>query len=204
LFFQNNNDLTLGFRELGMVPEFSYLLGFSPEETPNGKYHGLKVRLKSKTRYLIQARPGYWAVKPQESPAQERRIDREVMGSDTLRELAAVISSEPSKAENGDPALEVVIKIDARKFQFVEKAGVRTQKLIFLAALFDDGGAFVTGTELEVSFTLKQATYKRLTETGLEMSVTLQAPAGAYRLRGVAQDGIDGKIVALSLPVQIR
>jgi hypothetical protein len=206
LFFQNNNDLELGFRKLGMIPEVSYLLGFSPQEAPNGKYHRLKVRMKSRNGYAIQARQGYWAVTKdqQEPPVQERRVDREVMGSEVLRELAGVISSEPSKTDTGDPALEVVLNLDARKFHFVEKDGVRTQRLVFIATLFDDSGNFVTGTELEVKFALRESTYNRMTESGLEMSVTLQAPPGAYRLRGVAQDGIDGKVVASTLPVQIR
>jgi VWFA-related protein len=206
LFFDNNNDLDLGFRKLGMIPEVSYLLGFSPQEAPNGKYHRLKVRMKSRNDYLIQARQGYWAVtkNQQVPPVQERRIDREVMGSEMVRELAAAISSEPSKTDTGDPALEVVLNIDARKFHFVERDGVRTQRLVFIATLFDESGNFVTGTELEVKFALNESTFFRMTETGLEMSVTLQAPPGAYRLRGVAQDGIDGKVVASSLPVQIR
>ncbi len=206
LFFDNNNDLDLGFRKIGMMPEVSYLLGFSPQEAPNGKYHGLKVRLKSRSDYVIQARPGYWAVaqNQQEPPDHGRRVDREVMGSEVVRELAAGISSEPSRADNGDPALEVVLNVDARKFHFVEKDGVRTQRLVFIATLFDDSGNFVTGTELDVKFALKESTYIRMTETGLEMSVTLRAPPGAYRLRGVAQDGIDGKLITSTLPVQIR
>lgn len=206
LFFQNNNDLDLGFRKLGMIPEVSYLLGFSPQETPNGKYHSLNVRMKSRNDYAIRARQGYWAStkNPQEPPVQERRVDSEIMGSDIVRELAATISAEPSKADNGEPALEVVLNVDARKFHFVEKDGVRTQRLVFIATLFDDSGNFVTGTELEVRFALQESTFIRMTETGLEMSVTLQAPPGDYRLRGVAQDGIDGKVVASTLPVQIR
>jgi VWFA-related protein len=206
LFFQNNNDLNLGFRELGMIPEVSYLLGFSPQEAPDGKYHRLKVRMKSRNDYVIQARQGYWAItkNQQEPPVQERRVDHEVMGSEMVRELAGVISSEPSKTDTGDPALEVVLNVDARKFHFVEKDGVRTQRLVFIASLFDNNGEFVTGAELEVKFALKESTFIRMTETGLEMSVTLQAPPGAYRLRGVAQDGIDGKVVASTLPVQIR
>jgi hypothetical protein len=204
LFFHDNNDLNLGFRELGMIPEVSYLLAFSPQEPPNGKYHRLRVRLKSRNRYVIQARPGYWAGNTEEPPVQERRVDREVMRSEAATELAAVISSEPSRTENGDPAIEVVLKIDARKFSFVEKNGLRTQTLVFIATLFDDSGSFAAGTELNVKFALSEPTFIRMTETGLEMSVTLQAPPGAYRLRGVAQDGIEGKVVASSLPVQIR
>lgn len=205
LFFQNNNDLNLGFRELGMIPEVSYLLGFSPSEAPNGKFHGLKVRLKTRDNHLIQARPGYWAaMKKQQEPVLERRIDREVMGIGAVGELAAAISAEAAKTDAGEPAVEVVLNIDARKFPFVEKNGLRSQRLIFIAALFDESGTFVTGTELQVQFALQEATYVRMTQTGMEMSVALQAPAGTYRLRGVAQAGIDGKLAASTLPVQVK
>ena len=126
------------------------------------------------------------------------------MESEAVTELAAVISSEPSKADNGDPAVEVILKVDPLKFHFGEKNGVRIQSLVFIAVLCDENGNFVTGTELNVKFALKEPTFMRMTETGLEMSVMLEAPPGAYRLRGVAQDGIDGKVVATSIPVQIR
>ena len=100
-----------------------------------------------------------------------------------------------------DPALEVVINIEARRFHFIEKDGLRTQSLVFIASLFDESGNFVTGTELEVIFALKESTFRRMVETGLEMSVALQAPAGSYRMRGVAQDGVEGKAAALALHV---
>ncbi|MBP1599235.1 MAG: hypothetical protein H6Q05_4612 [Acidobacteria bacterium] len=175
------------------------------DKAADGKYHGLKVRLKSRNNnYLIQARPGYWAAKQGEAPLQERRVDREITGSEAVTELAAVITSESSKADNGEPAVEVVLKIDPRGFHFVEKNGVRAQSLIFIAALYDESGNFVTGTELNVKFALQEPTFMRMTETGLEMSVMLKAPPGAYRLRGVAQDGVDGKVVASTLPVRIR
>jgi VWFA-related protein len=205
LFFDNNNDLDLGFRELGMVPEVSYLLGFSPEESPDGKYHDIRVRIKSPNQYLIQARPGYWAFpKQQESPIQERRIDRAVMGSDTLSELPARITSAASKTGSGDPALDAVLHLDAGQFHFLEKDSVRTQRLVFIAALFDNAGNFVAGKEAEIRFALKESTYKSMIETGVDMSLTLEAPPGTYRLRGVVQDAIDDKIVASTLPVQIR
>jgi VWFA-related protein len=205
LFFHDNNDLDLGFRKLGMVPEVSYLLGFSPEEAPNGKYHGLKVRMKPRNQYLVQARPGYWAVpKPQEAAAQERRVDRLIMGSDTLKELPVLIASEPSKTDTGDPALDVVLRLDVRELHFLEKDGARTQSLVFIAALFDGSGNFVAGKEAEIKFALQESTYNRMTESGLDMSITLQAPPGTYRLRAVAQDVIEGKVVSSTQPVEIR
>jgi VWFA-related protein len=61
LFFHNNNDLALGFQELGLAPEVSYSLGFSPSIAPDNRYHALKVRLKTKGHYEMQARRGYFA-----------------------------------------------------------------------------------------------------------------------------------------------
>jgi VWFA-related protein len=202
LFFHNNNDLDLGFHELGVVPEVSYMLGFEPGAL-DGRYHKLKVRLKTGGSYSVQARPGYWAL-PSQPPLQERSVDREIVGIDTLAELPAVIAAVRAQTDNGEPALQVVLHLDPRQFHFVMQGDVRTQKLTFIAALFDDGGNFITGKECEIEFALKEDTFNKMAEQGLNASLTLQALPGAYRLRGVVQDGVDGKILASSLPVEIR
>jgi len=206
LFFHNNNDLDLGFRELGAMPEVSYLLGFSPAEAPDRKYHGLKVRLKPRGRYTVQARPGYWAlpIQQQERLAPERRVDREIMGSDTWEELPAIIASAPSRTDNGNPALQVVLHLDVKQFLFLTKDDVRTQKLTFIAALFDESANFIVGKENEIEFALKEATFNRIAENGLNISLTLEAPPGTYRLRAVAQDGHDSKLVAWTRRVEIH
>jgi VWFA-related protein len=205
LFFHNNNDLDLGFRELGIIPEVSYLLGFSPAEAANGKYHTLKVRLKHPNRYLIQARPGYWAVlnKQQKPPVQERAIDRKVLGSDVLKELPALIAAAPMNID-GEPAIQVVLHVDIGQFHFIEKDGLRGQNLTFIAALFDANGNFAVGKEAEIEFALKESTFTHMAVDGLNMSVTIQAPPGKYQLRGVAQDAVDGKFVCMTLAVEIR
>ena len=70
LFFQNNNDLDLGLRQLGLLPEYS--LAFAPPGAPDGKHHTLKVRLKQSRGYEVQARPGYFAaVSPAGQPQNE-------------------------------------------------------------------------------------------------------------------------------------
>ena len=72
LFFHNRNDLDAGFQELGIRPDISYLLAFIPDETPNGKYRHLKVRLKGPSHNTVQARLGYMAVQPPR--AKPRRV----------------------------------------------------------------------------------------------------------------------------------
>jgi len=63
IFFHNNNNLDEGFRRTADVPEFVYVLGFSPQKL-DGRFHRLKVTLNSAARFELQTRRGYYAVKP--------------------------------------------------------------------------------------------------------------------------------------------
>ncbi len=63
-FFRNNNDLGEGFRRLASAPEYSYILGFSPQGLkPDGHYHKLKVMLRHIAHDTVQSRKGYYAPK---------------------------------------------------------------------------------------------------------------------------------------------
>jgi VWFA-related protein len=63
IFFHNNNNLDEGFRRTADVPEFVYVLGFSPQKF-DGKFHRLKVTQNTASRFELQTRRGYYAVKP--------------------------------------------------------------------------------------------------------------------------------------------
>lgn len=63
VFFHNNNNLDEGFRRTGGVPEFLYVLGFSPQKL-DGKFHKLKVTLNAAGKLDVEARRGYFAAKP--------------------------------------------------------------------------------------------------------------------------------------------
>ena len=43
-----------------------------------------------------------------------------------------------------------------------------------------------------------------LCEKGLNATITLAAPPGAYRLRAVVQEGVEGKVSAVTQSVDIR
>ncbi|MGH9494940.1 MAG: VWA domain-containing protein, partial [Candidatus Sulfotelmatobacter sp.] len=62
-FFHHSNDLNEGFRRTADAPEFIYVLGFSPKKL-DGKYHKLKVTLRTPQKLEVQSREGYYALKP--------------------------------------------------------------------------------------------------------------------------------------------
>jgi VWFA-related protein len=204
LFFHDNNDLDLGLRELGLLPEYSYSLAFVPPGASDGKYHTLKVRLKQSRGYEVQARPGYVAaaVKPADPP-EERRIDQEMLSAGTLDEVPVTFSTEPATTPPGKPGVHVVLHLDIARLHLVNGSGMHTDQLTIIAALFDASGSFVTGKECEIDFNMKDDTYNKLAP-GTTAGLTLNAPPGKYRLRGVVREANQGKFTASSQPVEVE
>ncbi len=66
-FFHNNNDMDEGFRRTADAPEYIYVLGFSPTKL-DGKFHKLKIKLNNSAKLTVQAREGYYALKPAANP----------------------------------------------------------------------------------------------------------------------------------------
>jgi VWFA-related protein len=206
LFFHNNNDLTLGFREVGLLPEISYLLGIDPGEVMDGKYHKLKVQLRSKNRYTLQARPGYWAFpnSAQDPIDTPRAVDQKIMAEDTLEDLPARITAVRAATENGEPSIDIVFHIDVGRLHLEKPGEIRSQKLTWIVALLDARGNFVVGKENQIEFALKEPTFNRMAANGLNVTLPMKAPPGPYTLRSVVQDGLEGKMAAMSLHVEIR
>jgi hypothetical protein len=118
LFFHNSNDLSLGFRDLGMQPEVSYLLAFAPP-APDGKFHRLKVSLTKARHEHVQARPGYMSVAvPAEKPAVERAIDREVLSGRELNDVPVQWKRGRTSSETGKPLARLAFVWDVGKMPF--------------------------------------------------------------------------------------
>lgn len=204
LFFENNNDLTLGFERLGLIPEVTYELAFAPGDIPHdGKYHKLKVSLdpagNASGKELLQYRPGYFAPPPDNSAAGlPNRVGSAMRGSEPS---AAVAGGYQAAAVRG--GVRVAFHLDAAKLPFQEVNGWRLLNLVFVAGLFRPDGTWVTGKQGEMDLALESATWKRFAAQGLGASLTVNAPAGAYRLRVVIADSGEAGVFAASQAVEV-
>jgi hypothetical protein len=197
LFLHNNNDLDAGLRSL--VPEVAYRLGFVPAKVKDdGKYHSLKVRLAAGQGNHVLTRRGYFMPAPAKPVEPPRALDREASASDTPADVPVRIVAEP-----GAGRLRVILIVNLNGLHFAQKDGRRAQTLSFVAALFRENGDFVSGKAGEFKLALKDATFAQFSATGISTQVSIDAPPGNYRLRGVVSDS-EGKITASTLGVQIR
>jgi VWFA-related protein len=206
-FYHDNNDLLRGFRELGMVPEVMYILGFAPSDvTPDGRFHNLKVRLNGVSGYSVQARVGY-AVPPKPKPAQPTStpkvdVDSAIMATDTLADLPASITwgNDPQKA-----GVTYVAHVDLSQLKLERRQDRRVQQLTLVAVLRDASGKLIAGERSDVDLDLTDATFDRLVASGgVNISLFVKAPPGSYTARGLLLDGLEGKMVTSSQQLQIQ
>jgi hypothetical protein len=193
LFFQNNNDLTLGFARTGLAPAVSYELAFTPAPPArDGKLHMLKVTLDPPIKgAILEARRGYYAPAPGLSGQEvEQDLFRAMAGTATARELPATVAT-----TEGADGLQVRIQLGVTE---------ATQRLAMVAGLFDAKGNFVMGRRSEVDLALKKATFQRLSKSGLAPSFALKTQPGAYRLRVVVLDEANGAVSEFNREVRLK
>ncbi len=208
LLFRNDNDLDLGFRDLGLAPTIAYVLGFPPAE--DGRYHKIKVKVEKKkaAHDFIQALPGYFAPTKKAAEASEAapkgKIDAEVSGTDERNDFPVSVSAEPAGGAKGQHGIHVLMHVDISKLPFEEKGGRHDEQLTFVVALFDEGNKFVTGKAADMDFALKRDSLERFSKSGITGELSLEAPPGNYRLRAVVEEAVTGKISATSEEVRIE
>jgi VWFA-related protein len=206
-FFHNNNDMITGVREMAEAPEASYVLGFSPDEIKdNGVFHNLKVKVPGQHDVSINARPGYFALsKEQAAPGVKfQKLNKQVMGADSLTEIASEVTTQSGVLATGEPALKVNVHVPGRSLYFKKENKRHNERLIFVTALFDLQDHYLGGNEVVMDMKLMDATQKQISRDGVDAKSTLQAPQGTYRLRQVVQEVVGGRMSAISRTVEIR
>ena len=206
-FFHDNNDMIAGLRELAELPAASYVLGFSPAEVKdNGVFHKLKVAVPGREHVTITARPGYFALTPQQAAptVKLQRLDKEVTALETLTEIAADLTTVSGVLGSGESGLKVTVHVPGHSLYFKKEYKLRNERVIFITALFDMQNNYLAGTEAVMDMKLKDATFAQITRDGVNAKATLQLPPGRYRLRQVVQEVVGGRIATINREVEIR
>jgi VWFA-related protein len=207
VFFHDNNDLNAGFHKLGLAPEVTYRMSFSPEGViADGSYHKLKVKLAHSGSYTVEARPGYFAPETTavatESP--QSKIDREVMASDTLTGVSAGLSIQVGKPSASQRTLSVMVHLDISKLAFSTKNDRKIQRITFVTALSDSQGKMVAAKEGRMDLALKAATYENLARTGVNAKLSFELAPGVYSMREVVEEAVNNNMASSTNSVDLR
>src|SRR5262245_54375772 len=93
-FIRGDNDVASVLRRLDSIPEYFYVLGFSPTEAAlDGKYHALKIGLKHPRGMTVSSRQGYYAAAEEPDPGAlaVREIRRTFFSDQERQELPVTL-----------------------------------------------------------------------------------------------------------------
>jgi VWFA-related protein len=206
VFIRNTNDYDGGFRKAGALPEFSYLLAFSPQNLKyDGKFHKLKVELVNPRGLSLQARNGYFArneaLHPEERARQE--IEDAVFSREEYREFPVDLHTQFFKLNTAEARLSVVARVDAHAMHFRKEGERNLVSLKMVCAAFDCDGNLAAGTQRNVDLSLRDATLAHLLSVGLNIRGQLKVSAGTYVLRVVVYQIESSQVTALNRTVDI-
>jgi VWFA-related protein len=209
-FFQNNNDLDAGLRQLAAAPEYYYILGFSPQNLKlDGSFHALKVGFKtpSGAGLAVQARKGYYAPKKLSNAAEtaKEEIEEALFSRDEMSELPVELHTQYFKAGDKDATIAVLCRINPGHIHFRKAEGRNENVLTILSAVFDRNGNFLSAIQKTVDLKLKDETLAKLTATGvMSVKTNFSVPPGTYMVRLVVRDSEGQLMSALNGAVAIQ
>ena len=206
VFIHNTNDYDGGFRMAGALPEFSYLLAFSPQNLKyDGKFHKLKVELVNAKGLSVQARKGYFApnqeLRPEERAKQE--IDDAVFARAEYQEFPVEVHTQFFKVSDTEVRLSVISRIDAHALRFRKEGDRNRLNLKMVCVAFDRDGNLIDGTQRNVDLLLRDTTLAHVLSTGLNLLGQLKVSAGTYALRVVVYEIDSARMTALNRTVEI-
>jgi hypothetical protein len=192
-FSQGTNDFDQGITRAASVPEYKYVLAFSPQDLKlDGKLHNLKVTLRNSKGMELQFRKSYYAANyatgPEEKSKQE--IEEAFFSRSEIHDLPAVLQTQYFKLDNGDATLSAVTKIDVRKLNFHKEGDRNRNDVTVVTGLFDSEGNYISGAQKVLQMRLLDQTLqndKRLS-SGLSVEHSFAVHPGRYTVRVVVRD----------------
>jgi hypothetical protein len=205
-FFHNSNDLDGGLKQLGIAPEISYVLGFSPQtHGVDGRFHTIKVTLTGKEKYSVQARHGYFAPKKLEDSSEiaKEEIREAVFSRDEIFSLPFTMQTQYFKSGDPGAQLSIVAHVDLNGVRFRKADGRNFNDVTVATVLFDDNGNFVAGGEKLVKLRLFDPSLEHLHRAGLAVKFSYEVKPGKYLVRQVVRESEGSQISAHSGTVVI-
>jgi VWFA-related protein len=192
--FPRSSNLEGEFNSIVADGRATYLLGFSPLQPADGKYHLLTVKLVKRRDVKLRYRTGYNYDK--DPVSIKDRFHRAVMQPADSDEIT--VSAQPLMDSEGR-ALRITIA--GSDLDLAEDGPLHTGKLdIFLVRKTEDGlHARVTGQT--VGLHLKPATWERAMKLGLTFDERIDFDPGKGVLRVIAVDVKTGRMGSVTVPV---
>jgi VWFA-related protein len=202
----NQNDLNGAFDRIVSENSSYYMLGFySNNDRRNGRFRKLEVRVK-RPGLRVRNRSGYFEargrapsqLKESTSPNALAPAISEALGSPLpMAGVPIKVFAAPFKGSAPNAAIAMVVEVDVRTLDFVEKGGTFNEQVEVAFTSMNNQGKVFPGERQTATLTLKPDTYERAQARGLRVLTQANLPPGRYQMRVAAgnRTGKAGSVV---------
>lgn len=190
-YFHNNNDLDSGLRQAAAAPEFVYVMAFAPQNLKSdGKFHPLKLVVKSPEKLAVVARKGYFAPRKDADPsvAAKQEIADAIFSREEVQEIPVDVRTQYFMTAADAAKVAIIAHVDLKRVSFRKQDGRNLNTLTFACAVFDRNGKYVKGLEKDIEFHMHDKTLEDLSRTGIMVRSNFDLKAGGYMVRVVVRD----------------
>jgi hypothetical protein len=184
------NNFAGGYSRIVAENSTYYILGYAPaDERQDGKFHGIRVRVKNRPELIVHARRGYTAPDANAKPAALPPLPNGVSEAtrDALRSPAPVtgIGIDLVTAVYKGAGKEGSVVLDAQ----LRGAGIQLnsgERVTVSYQAIDTDGKIVTGAYKAFTLDLRDTSRKDVLAEGLRFVDRVTLPPGRYEIRFVA------------------
>jgi len=193
----NTNNFAAGLEKILSRSEGYYLLGYTPSEKFDAKFHKISVRVKREGVH-VYSRAGYYA--REDTPAasattKEDAVIRAATSPLARKELGVASFVQHRFTAEAKAEVDIHIFIDPKTLNFAQGPdGHYKDSFDVVGFVFDQTGKARGGFSETVNANLTPENYKLALATGLSDSAHTELPAGYFQLRVVVRENETGRI----------
>ncbi len=204
-FLKNANELGPSLEQILERTGLIYLLAFQPVRVPeNGKFHPLKVKVKTSSSYRVSARSGYYEPKSNQqlTPLEKKlAMSSAVAAAVPKTDIPAWVLAAAFPAQGARSRVPVILEVPGDRLLVKHDKPVMNVEVFVYAV--DKAGTTQDSLYQTIGIDLGKAG-ETLRKTGIKFYSQLFLPPGEYTLRVLVRDSETGRfgvtVNALSVP----
>ena len=202
----NTNNFRGGLDKILARSQGYYLLGYSPSEKFDAKFHKISIKVKREGAH-VYARTGYFArqdERPSEQTTKENLVIRAAVSPLMKSELGVSSVIQHKFLTTNRAELDIHLFIDPKTLTFTQNAqGKHQTSFEVVGFVFDLLGKARGGFSETVNANLSPTEYQKAQALGLSYSAHTELPAGNFQLRAVVRENGTGKIGSTSRYLEV-
>lgn len=192
------NDLAQGIRQAADAVKSYYILGYYTTHTArDGRFHRVKVRLRSGAEARLDYRQGYFADKEfgrSTNADKERQLEEALMLENPLTDVAIAMEVNYFQLNRAEYFVPVAVKIPGSELALARRGGAQRTVIDFIGEVKDDYGVTIQNVRDRLDIPLSDRTAAQLASRPVQYDTGFTLLPGRYVLKILARDSVTGRI----------